>query len=378
MDRSNRDILLSIKATGRRGIVRIGVIGAGKIGRLRIQSIIEHPKAGLAAVMDTSAEAAASAVQGTEAHATTDFERFFAADMDAVVISTPAPAHEAACLAAFDRGWHVLCEKPLSNTVESCRRIVQAAIAAKRTLGVGFNLRYYPAFRFVKDTVARGAIGDIDHLRVFGGHEGLPKFTHEWEYKAPASGGGAMMDVGIHMTDLTRYILGDITEVYGVMSESVWHVPGSEDNAMAVLRNPEGVTALYHATWTEWKGYGISLEVYGNRGMVRGSYAPMQNLLITQDRPGGSRRTKRRLYPEIILREKAKTWRSTALISFRDELADFIAMTEGRTDVAIADGYAGQRSVEVAEAVRRCTESHEVIHLPVLGRMPTAGGTPQQ
>ena len=349
--------------------VRFGVIGAGKIGRLRVRSILEEPAAQLAAVMDVSPAAAERAAHGTGATATSDSDRFFDTPMDAVVVSTPGAAHEDACLAAFSRGLHVLCEKPLANTLEGCQRILDAAIDARVSLAVGFNLRYYPAFRFVKDTVDAGLIGELDHLRVFGGQDGLSNFKFDWEYRAPASGGGAMMDVGIHMTDLARYILGEIAEVYGVMSESVWQVPGSEDNAIAVLRSPEGVAASYHATWTEWKGYGIFLEAYGSRGMVRGSYAPMQNLLIRQDRPGGVRRTTRLRYPEIMVREKLRTWQSTALIAFKEELADFIALTRGRTDVRIADGFAGLRAVEVADAVRRSARSGSAVNLPVLGRM---------
>jgi predicted dehydrogenase len=75
------------------------------------------------------------------------------------------------------------------------------------------------------------------------------------------------------------------------------------------------------------------------------------------------------LYPEIMLREKLKSWHSTALLSFEEELRDFLAMIEGRTDVPLADGYAGLRSVEIAAAVRQSTLSREVIRLPVLGRM---------
>ena len=61
------------------------------------------------------------------------------------------------------------------------------------------------------------------------------------------------MDVGIHMTDIARYLLGDITEVYGVTSEAVWQVPGSEDNALAIFKNPQGIPAFYQATWSEWR-----------------------------------------------------------------------------------------------------------------------------
>jgi predicted dehydrogenase len=349
--------------------MRIGVVGAGVIGQLRARSIKEHPDTELAAVLEPSAQSGAKAAAGTGAPVLTDLERFLDVDMDAVIVSSPVHVHEDACVESLARGRHVLCEKPLSNTVESCQRIVDAAVRADRVLAVGFNLRYYPCIEFVKDAVVSGRIGEVDHLRVFGGHEGLPKFRVDWQYRAPESGGGAMMDVGIHMTDVMRYIMGEVTSVYGVMSERVWHVPGSEDNAVAVFRNEAGIPATYHATWNEWKGYLFYVEVYGTHGMVRGSYAPMQNLIITQDRPGGARTTKRLFYPDIIVREKLKTWHSTALRSFQGELRDFLAMVGGRTDVRLADGHDGLRAVEIAAAVRQSSESGEVVHLQPIGRM---------
>ena len=103
--------------------------------------------------------------------------------------------------------------------------------------------------------------------------------------------------------------------------------------------------------------------------MVRGAYAPMHNVMITQDRPGGERTTHRRMYPEIIVREKLLSWHSTALLSFREELKDFLALAAGDTSVRIADGYAGLRAAQVADAVRTSAETREAVHLPVLGRM---------
>jgi predicted dehydrogenase len=178
-----------------------------------------------------------------------------------------------------------------------------------------------------------------------------------------------MMDIGVHMTDLSRYLLGEITEVFGVMSESIWQLPGSEDNAIAIFRNPAGVYASYHATWTEWKGYQFYIEAYGDRGMVRGAYAPMQNLLITQTAPGAPRITRRRRYPGIMLREKIMSWHSTARLSFAGELKDFVAMIAGAPSGPLADGFAGLRSVEVAAAVRESSATRSVIHLPELGTM---------
>lgn len=349
--------------------MRFGLIGAGKIGQLRARSIREHASATLTAVCDVNTAAATAAAASTGARVCATLDDFMGVDMDAVIVSSPIHLHEEACIAAFNAGRHVLCEKPLSNSAASAQRIVDAARRAGKALGVGFNLRYYPAIKFVKETIEAGGIGTVDHLRVFGGHDGLHNFSMDWQYRAPVSGGGAMWDVGIHMTDVARYLMQEITEVYGVLSDTVWKVAGSEDNALAVFRNPEGIPASYQATWTEWRGYGFFVEVYGDKGMVRGSYAPMQNLLIRQEHPGAPRSRKRHLYPEIMVREKLYTWQSTALLSFKEELDDFLALAAGRDTGRIADGYAGLRSIEVADAVRTSTATREAVHLPFLGRM---------
>jgi predicted dehydrogenase len=331
--------------------MKLGVIGAGVIGQLRARSIIRNSATKLLAVCDPVRDAAARAVQGTSARALSEVGELLALPgLEAVIVSSPVQSHEDAVVAALEAGKHVLCEKPLASTLEACRRMVEAAKKARRTLATGFNHRFYPSFRFVKQTVESGRIGQLDHLRVFGGHDGLHNFRADWQYRRPESGGGAMMDVGIHMTDLASHILGDIIEVYGTARDRVLGVTGSEDNAVAVFKGPGGIPAIYQATWTEWKGYRCFLEAYGDKGMVRGYYAPMFNLLITQERPGAARKKSYRFYPEIMVREKLKGWTSTALLSFEDELADLLRMVNGDS-VVLATGFDGLRAVEVANAV---------------------------
>jgi predicted dehydrogenase len=331
--------------------MKLGVIGAGTIGQLRAQSIRSNPATELIGVADPAVASAEAAVRGSPARALADWRAVLdLPGLEAVIVSSPIQFHEEAVVAALQAGKHVLCEKPLANTVEACRRMVEASRSSGKTLATGFNHRYYPSIKFLKKAVDEGQIGAIDHVRIFGGHDGLHNFRADWQYKAPVSGGGAMMDVGIHMTDLGRYVLGEVSEVYGIASNRVWQVPGSEDNAMAIFKSPSGIAAFYHATWTEWKGYRFFVEVYGDKGMVRGYYAPMQNLLVTQDKPGGPRRKVRKLYPEIMVREKLKSWTSTALLSFQDELADFLRMVRGEP-TSLADGVAGFRAVEIAHAV---------------------------
>jgi len=343
--------------------MRFAVVGGGTIGQLRARTIRNNPATELAGVFDVSRPSAERAVSGSNGRVCQSLEELLdLPELNAVVVSSPLQFHEGAVVAALLSGKHVLCEKPLGNTVDSCRRMLDAAHSSGKRLATGFNHRYYPAMKFLKRALDDGMIGTLDHVRVFGGHDGLHNFRADWQYRAPDSGGGAMMDVGIHMTDLAHFILGDVTEVYGVSSNRIWQVPGSEDNAVAVFRNARGIPAIYQATWTEWKGYRFFVEAYGDRGMVRGYYAPMSNLLITQEKPGSPRKRVRKLYPEIMVREKLKSWTSTALLSFEEELADFLRMLRGES-VPLADGFAGFRAVEIANAVYQSSAEGRAIRL---------------
>jgi predicted dehydrogenase len=165
------------------------------------------------------------------------------------------------------------------------------------------------------------------------------------------------------MTDLARYVAGEVTSVYGVASGRIWNVSGSEDNAVAVLRTTQGVPITYQATWDEWRGYQWFLDVYGTKGMVRASYAPMFNLIVTQERPGAARTKRSMRYPEIILREKLRGWQTTTKLTFDDELREFLRMVRGHGPVAIADGWSGFRANEIAQAVYESTSSGQSVTL---------------
>ena len=109
-------------------------------------------------------------------------------------------------------------------------------------------------------------------------------------------------------------------------------------------------------------GYRFYLEAYGTKGMVRAYYAPMMNLLITQDKPGGRRKRTVRFYPMTMLREKFIGWQSSVIQMFRQEFTDFVRLTRGK-ESAIADGVAGLRAVEIANAVYRSSKEHIAIRL---------------
>ena len=344
--------------------MKLAVIGTGVIGRLRAETVAENPSTTLVGVADVDRVSATKTALRLGTKAFGDYRQMIAElRPDAVIVSTPVTLHEEMCCYSFESGCHVLVEKPMANSLEGCRRILQAARNAQRALSVGFNHRFYPAVQYLKQVVAESRIGTIDHVRLFGGHDGLHNFRADWMFQGNISGGGSMMDVGIHMTDLARYVAGEITDVYGVAANTIWNVPGSEDNAMAIMKTATGRSVIYQATWTEWRGYGWYVDVYGDRGMVRAAYAPMFNLLVTQDKPGGKRTTVKKWYPELIVREKLKGWQSTTKVSFEHELREFIRLIAGEKEVSVADGWSGLRANEIAQAVYQSSREGRAIRL---------------
>jgi predicted dehydrogenase len=348
--------------------MQFGLIGAGCIGQLRAQALAKVPGAKLVAVTDVDQQRAAQVAAPAQARVCKDVAELLGSDqVEAVIVSTPPQFHEEAVLAALAAGKHVLCEKPLANSLEACRRMVKAAQESGKTLATGFNHRYFPAIRFLKQTVGDGVIGKLDHVRAFAGHEGLSQFRAPWEYDKAVIGGGALMDVGIHLIDLTAYILGDVREVFGIASNQVWNLACSEDNGFALLRSASGTVATLQASWSEWKGYRFYVEAYGDKGMVRAYYAPMMNLLI--EKPTAESKPRRRFlfYPMNAIREKLFGWQSTVIETFRQELTDFIALSRGGEPGRIADGYAGLRAVEIANAVYRSSVENRQITLSERG-----------
>jgi predicted dehydrogenase len=185
-------------------------------------------------------------------------------------------------------------------------------------------------------------------------------------YDKEIMGGGAFMDNGTHVIDLTRYIMGDPTEVFGFATRNVWDL-GVEDEGIALLRTAGGVTASIEASWHEWRGYRFHIEAYGDRGMARAYYAPMMATVIRLDKPGGNKSVERHFYPKAIIREKVKGWQSTVIQAFVEELADFVAAANGASHSGrLAVAADGLRAVQIAQAAYESETSRDCVRLPPL------------
>lgn len=345
--------------------MRFWLIGAGAIGKIRADAIAKSPVCELVAVSDLDEGRARAAASGARYYADAN-ELIAAADVDAIIISTPPPLHEPLATAAASAGKHVLVEKPMAATPEACERMISAARKAGTLLTVGYNHRYFEALKLVRDVVASGDIGTLSHVRAYTGHGGLAEFKAPWMYDKDVMGGGALMDNGTHIIDLVRYIVGDPTEVFGFATHKVWGL-GVEDEGIALLRTAEGVTASIEASWHEWRGYRFHIEAYGDRGMARAYYAPMMATVIRLDKPGGNKSVERHFYPKAILREKVKGWQSTVIGTFLEELADFVAAAQGKPHSGrLAVAADGLRAVQIAQATYASEASRDCVRLPAL------------
>lgn len=344
--------------------LRIALVGAGGIGKVRADALAHSEDCVLAGVADPDLARAQALAQPVGARAFAGHKELLDwGSFDAVVVSTPPQFHEAIVLDAFAAGKHVLCEKPLSNSVESCRRMLAGAKAHGRVLATGFNHRYFPAIQLVKSALESGDLGDLDHVRSFAGHVGLGELQGApWLTNPRVMGGGSLMDNGIHMLDLTRYVLGDVQSVMGAYSDRVWNIPGAESNGFALLRSREGKVATLQASWTEWRGYRFWVAAYGSRGTAWGYYAPMAGMVVTMDKPGGKAKRRYELFPRVNVAEKARGWRWTVIQTFLREFADFGRLIGGERGI-IADGFDGLRAVEMAHAVRTSWDERRSVDL---------------
>jgi predicted dehydrogenase len=174
----------------------------------------------------------------------TDYHALIARpDVQLVDVSTPGDTHKDVVLAALAAGKHVICEKPLANTLAEAREMLAAAQKAGTVAVVNYNYRRVPAVQFVKKLVEEGAIGEIRHWRAVYLQDWIndPNFPLVWRMQKEKAGSGALGDIAAHITDLGLYLIGPISEVVGTMSTYIKQRPiATESGGGAGLQAQSG------------------------------------------------------------------------------------------------------------------------------------------
>jgi predicted dehydrogenase len=187
-------------------------------------------------------------------------------DVDIVIVSTTNDALAEITLAAVLAGKHVLVEKPAARFSAELDPLIEAAHHVSVLVRVGFNHRYHPALRKAKELFEAGSLGELMYVRGRYGHGGRIGYEKEWRADPERSGGGELIDQGVHLIDLARWFLGDFTDVQGFAYTYYWDTP-VEDNGFIFLRTAKQQMAFLHASWTEWKNL-FSLELFGRQGKL--------------------------------------------------------------------------------------------------------------
>jgi predicted dehydrogenase len=257
-------------------VIRYGLIGAGGVGRKRAACL----KPGqLISVCDTEAGRAESliAAVGQGCVVNRPEEIFRDPAIDAVLVSTRHDSLAILALGAMQAGKSVLVEKPAARHAAELAPLLEAEPTCGVRVRVGYNHRFHPALQKAREIVDAGELGPLMFVRGRYGHGGRLGYETEWRAQKEISGGGELIDQGVHLIDLARWFLGDFARVRGTTSTLFWDMP-VEDNAFLELQTGGGQVAWLHASCSEWKNL-FSFEIYGRAGKLQidglgGSYGP--------------------------------------------------------------------------------------------------------
>jgi predicted dehydrogenase len=241
-------------------------------------------------------------------------------------------------LGAIQAGKHVLVEKPAARFADELTPLIAAAATRGVQVRVGFNHRYHPALQQAHAILESGALGELMFVRGRYGHGGRVGYDKEWRADPALSGGGELIDQGVHLIDLARWFLGDFSSVTGTAHTYYWQMP-VDDNGFLLLQTPQRQTAFLHVSCTEWKNL-FSFEIYGRDAKLH-----IEGL-------GGSYGLERLAYYKMLPQmgpPETTIWEyPMGDISWHLEFAEFLEdIRLGRTPAAgLADALAALRIVE--------------------------------
>ncbi len=248
-----------------------GVIGCGGIAdRRTIPGMVLAENAECYAVMDINAEVAENVKNKYNATFATDsVDELLNQDIDAVYIATPVFCHKEQVFKAADKGKHILLEKPMGITSEEARVIEEYCKNKNVLLGIGFMMRFHDAHQVIKEYIEKGAIGEI--VSAYAKFNcWSPVSPVKWRQTKAFSGGGTMMDMGIHCIDLLQYLTSlKAREVTGMCGNQIFEYPDTEDAGSAVLRMENGALFTVEANFNipDTIG-GCKFEIYGTKGVI--------------------------------------------------------------------------------------------------------------
>jgi myo-inositol 2-dehydrogenase/D-chiro-inositol 1-dehydrogenase len=312
----------------------IALIGGGRIGKIHAANAAAHPALSLKYIIDPFADAAGALATRYGASATTLEAALADPAIAGVIVASPTDQHLAHCMQAAAAGKSIFCEKP--GALRGARARPAAGALAKARLFVGFNRRFDPSFRALRQKLQAGAIGNLETLHIISHDPAPPPVSYI------KVSGGLFKDMTIHDFDVARWLLAEpIVEVYAMAACLVDPAIGATedvDTAKVLLRTASGRMALISNSRRSGYGYDQRIEAFGSGGSVR-----VDNLTTTTVAVWGEEGATRAPFQNFFLERYAE--------AYRLEMDHFAAVLQGEEPaVGFTDGI---RALELAEAAGR-------------------------
>jgi len=250
-------------------MIRFGVIGAGRIGKVHSKTIASNPKAKLAYIADAVPAAADALASQYGAKVASVDEIMKAKDVDAVLIGSPTGFHAEQIQAASNNGKSIMCEKPVSLSVELIEQTLKVVEKNKSTLMIGFNRRFDPNFAELEQRIRKGVIGDVELITVISRDPNPPPADYV------KGSGGLFRDMMIHDLDMARFLMGEefiiVNALGSALVDKAIGVAGDVDTAAVQMQTASGRIAVITNSRRATYGYDQRMEVHGAKGMLSAS-----------------------------------------------------------------------------------------------------------
>lgn len=245
--------------------IRAVIIGMGRMGKTRYDAMRKHGGYEVVAICDNNV----SNMVGYDEPKYNDWKECIDnSEMDAVVVCTYNVVIPDIVCYALGKGYAVFSEKPPGRNLEDALRMKKAFVDADSPiLKFGFNHRYHNSVIEAKALLDSKILGDVVCARGVYGKAGTPAFQTEWRNDKSISGGGIMLDQGIHMLDLMYYFMGEFTEITSSVDQLVWKDMPTEDSAFSILRTEDGKVASLHSSAIQWR-HKFSLDLICTKGFI--------------------------------------------------------------------------------------------------------------
>ena len=256
-------------------MAKFGILGAGRIGKVHAATIAASPRASVSYVADAIPEAAASLAASVGAM-TASVEEVIASDVDAILIATPTDTHADLIEAAARAGKAILCEKPVSLSVERIAACLPVVEAAGVPLMIGFNRRFDPNFAALQRRLRDGAVGEVEIVTIISRDPAPPPVSYI------ARSGGLFRDMMIHDFDMARFLVGEefvtVQALGSALVDGAIGAAGDVDTAAVQMQTASGRIAVITNSRRATYGYDQRLEVHGSKGMLRAGNVHMTTL----------------------------------------------------------------------------------------------------